>query len=454
MPTFLLSRPRRYILTAVAVLALFAAGALAMPSAQAESVDVQAQAPELVIDQNFPDPEVNKFGDTYYAYATNTGGVNVPVATASSVDGPWTVEDQDALPELGGWAQGGRTWAPDVSERPDGSYLLYYTAHSIDPDRQCLGAATSDSPMGPFEPVGDGPIVCPADLGGAIDASSYSEGDEHYLIYKTDGNAVGLAPGIYLQRTDAAGTSFEGDPVRIMENDQDAERGIIEAPVIVKQGDSYLLFYSGGEYWNGSYFTSYGMSDSLSGPYEKAYRPLMTNGSLNRAVDGPGGADIVQGDDGDHIVFHGHLGGEDQRGVYVADLGWANDRPVVRGSKVRYEAESATLNNCEVRENAAGASQGAVAAKIDYSDSYVEFEVYTPSAGAHTLTVGFANGSGGEAQHSLTVNGDASGEVTYPSTGWDNWEQVDVDADLTAGWNTIRLTHDQAYAELDYLEVA
>ena len=448
-------RSTRYLLTIAAAMATVVAGGLWMAPGPitAEDVGVVAEAPQLLIDQDFPDPDVNRFGDTYYAYATNTGGRNLPVATAPSVDGPWSVSDADALPQLGAWAQPGRTWAPEVSQRPDGGYLLYYTAHSINPDRQCLGAAVSDSPLGPFEPVGDGPLVCPADLGGAIDAGTYSEGDDHFLLYKTDGNAVGLRPGIYLQRTTPDGLTFDGDAVRIVDNDQDAERGIIEAPVLVKQGDHWVLLYAAGEYWNGSYYTGYATSTSITGPYEKAYRPLMSNLSLDHAVDGPGGADIVRGDTGDHIVFHGHLpsGG---RGVYAADLGWANDFPVVRGSRVRYEAESGTVNNCVVRHNAVGASQKAVVAYIDHADSHVEVTVYTPTAGGHTVVVGFANGSADGAEHAVSVGGTSFGTVTYPYTGWDNWAQAAVGVELSAGWNTVRLMHHRHFAEIDYIEVS
>jgi hypothetical protein len=69
-------------------------------------------APSLAIARDFPDPDVVRFGRTYYAYSTQQRP-NVPVATASSVTGPWTAAG-DALPRLGAWASGGLTWAPDV----------------------------------------------------------------------------------------------------------------------------------------------------------------------------------------------------------------------------------------------------------------------------------------------------------------------------------------------------
>ena len=427
-----------------------AAWAVSSPDAQAEEASAKAVPPQMVIEGNFPDPDVSKFGDKYFAYSTNSG-MNLPVATSDKPDGGWKMTGTDALPKLGAWAQTGRTWAPDVSKRPDGSYLLYYTAHSIDPDRQCIGAATSAKPEGPFEPVGDKPIVCPADEGGAIDASTFSDGDKHYMIYKTDANAIGQPPVVYLQETSANGLEFIGDRVEILRNDSDAERGILEAPVMVKQGGNYVLFYAGGEYWNDSYFTSYATATLLTGPFTKAYRPLITGSSVDGKVNGPGGADVVRGDGVDHIFFHGHVG--DARSVYRADLGWAGDLPVVRGSRVRYEAEDGALNHCEVRDNAAGASQGKVVAKIDYDDSYVDVKVYTPSAGNHTVAIGYANGSETDATHGLSVNGGSAATVTYAKTGWDNWKQVDVDVELKAGWNTLRLSKGTAFTELDYLEV-
>jgi hypothetical protein len=215
----------------------------------------------------------------------------------------------------------------------------------------------------------------------------------------------------------------------------------------VRRGSQYVLFYSGGSYAGDGYFTSYAVSPNLTGPYTKAYRPLMTTASLDGAVHGPGGADVV----GDRVFFHGWNG--NARWMYTARLGWANDYPVVRGSRVRYEAERGTLHDAVVRTGAAGASQGAVAAKIDNADSWVDVTVYAPGAGDYTVYVGYAAGYG-DAQHTLTVNGGAQQVVDYPDRGWDHWTQVPVDVTLHDGWNTLRFQHRTRWAELDYVEVA
>ena len=105
-------------------------------------------------------PEVN---GTWYAYSTNNGRGHVPVASAPSASGPWTIRG-DAMPggPSASWAQSGRTWAPDVHPNPDGSFTLTYTAWHKVSGRQCIGVATASSALGPFTPVGTPAADLPA----------------------------------------------------------------------------------------------------------------------------------------------------------------------------------------------------------------------------------------------------------------------------------------------------
>lgn len=454
-----MGRVGRILFAAVFVVAAAAVipvtGAVHQPVAMATDVGARASTPPaLLINGDFPDPDVSVFDGTYFAYSTNGSAGNVPVASAPAAGGPWARRG-DALPRLGAWASGGFTWAPDVSRRADGRYLLYYTARSIATGRQCIGAATATAPTGPFQPVGSGPLVCDAGEGGDIDASSFVDGDgARYLLYKNDGNAIGQPTRIWLQRTAADGVTFSGARVELLRSSA-AEQGIIEAPVMVNAGGRYVLFYAGGPYGSDQYFTSYATSASLTGPYTRAYRPLMTTATLDGAVRGPGGADVVREPAGDHIFFHGWINDNSQRAMYAAAIGWANGFPVVRGSRVRYEAERGVLNNCRVRTGVAGgASQDAVVAYIDFADSWVDITaIYVPRSGGYRAYVQYAAGFG-EAQHTLTVNGAAQHVVTYPDTGWDNWRQVAVDVTLNAGWNTLRFQHRNRWAEVDFVEIA
>ncbi|TDE42849.1 glycoside hydrolase [Nonomuraea mesophila] len=304
---------------------------------------VAAVAPPAVIEADFPDPDVIQAGSTFYAYSTSSRAGRIQVADAPSPTGPWTVRG-DALPGKPSWAGDGGFWAPDVTRRADGQYLMYFTGPSTATGRMCIGAALSATPLGPFRPIGDSPLVCDPAEGGDIDPSSFVDPDgTRYLLYKNDGNAVGKPTVIWLQQVQADGVTFTGPRRELIRNDRPEEAGVIEAPVLVKHPSQYVLFYSGGSYTGNSYFTGYATAPSLTGPYTKAYRPLMTTGTFDGAVQGPGGTDVL----GDRVFFHGWVG--DARWMYTADLGWANDYPVVRGSRVRYEAERGTVDHAEVR---------------------------------------------------------------------------------------------------------
>jgi arabinan endo-1,5-alpha-L-arabinosidase len=426
----------------VVIVALGVGALVASGSAAAEAV-----APELVIGEDFPDPEVIEVDGVYHAYSTSSGRGRVPHATAPAPRGPWTIQG-DALPDKPAWAGDGGFWAPDVSRRADGRFLMYFTGPHVASGRMCIGAGLADTPNGPFAPTGPEPLVCDPAEGGDIDPSSFTDADgTRYLLYKNDGNAIGQPAIIWLQRTEADGVTFAGGRTELLRNDRPEDQGVIEAPVLVRRASQYVLFFSAGVYTGGAYHTSYAVSPAIGGPYQRAYRPLITTQTVDGTVDGPGGADIGAA----HVFLHGHIGGG--RGMYVADLGWANDFPVVRGSRVRYEGERGTLNNAVVRTGAAGASEGAVVAKIDFADSWVELSVFAPTDGAYRLSICYAAGNG-DAQHTLTVNGGAGQTVNYPNTGWDNWTQLPVDVMLTAGFNTIRLQHLTRWAEVDYVEVA
>ncbi|MEV7629254.1 family 43 glycosylhydrolase [Actinoplanes sp. NPDC089786] len=415
------------------------------------------QANRAVIGQDFPDPSVLAVDGTYYAYATNNNEKNMPVASAPSPDGPWTFQSADGLPSLPSWAGPGNTWAPDVTRRADGTYLLYLTAKHNASGLQCVGAATATSPRGPFTPVGSQPLVCPTDRSGAIDASAFVDSDgARYLLWKTDENRVGANPGLYIQRTAADGLSLQGSATRLLQVDRPDEHGVIESPNLVKQDGRYVLFYSTGPYGSPLYSTSYATASSVTGPYVKAFRPLLTTDSLDGAVRGPGGGVLLRGtasQPGDRFMFHGWLptGG---RGMYTAEIGWSGGYPVARGSRVRYEAERGRINHATVRTGAAGSSGEGVVGGLDFDDSWTEVDVFAPVAGDYTVHIGYANGSSGPARQELTVNGGAASAVTYPVTGWDNWRQTGATVRLRAGTNTIRLRHVDQFAEIDYLEVA
>lgn len=313
-------RPIRAVAVLVTALIMVLGGSL--PSgAQARP------QPYLAIDQDFPDPALLPVAGRYWLYSTNSGVGNLPVASASSAYGTYRIHG-DGLPVLGAWASPGFTWAPDVTALDDGSYLVYYTARHTESGRQCVGAARSADPGGPFEPIGTEPLYCPVDEGGAIDAAAFVDADgDRYVTWKNDGNAIGLPTHLYIQQVEDDGVTPIGDPIKALTNDPNTEGGLIEAPYLVQHNRRYYLFYSYGSWQNETYTTGYAVAEKLDGPWVRAAQPLMTTQSMKGTVIGPGGASFA----GDLVAMHGvvHKPGF-YRAAYLAKLSWRGSTPEVR----------------------------------------------------------------------------------------------------------------------------
>jgi len=149
------------------------------PAVAAVVAATTASTIQPVIAHDFPDPAVLAVGSIYYGYSTASsyGGKvwHVPVQRATALDGRWT-EVGDAMPQLPAWvakngANNGNVWAPEVAARSDGSYILYFTARSAAQNVQCIGVALADSPRGPFQAPGPGPLVCRPEDVDSIDPS-------------------------------------------------------------------------------------------------------------------------------------------------------------------------------------------------------------------------------------------------------------------------------------------
>ncbi|MES9539337.1 family 43 glycosylhydrolase [Actinomadura sp. NPDC000600] len=426
------------------------------PAGSPAAIDPPGYAPaEPVIDGPFADPTMIKVAGTYFAYGTNNGDATVPVATAQSPTGPWRPVPGDALARLPAWATGGRTWAPEVVPPRDGSrsYVLYFSARRKDGDHQCIGVATASAPAGPFVPQEGGPLVCPLELGGAIDPASYIEQDgTRYLLYKSEERKTAA---IYLVRLSPDGLHLAGAPKQIMGRAAD-EPVLVEAPDLVRRGGKYVLLYSAGWYFKPNYQTRYAVASSIEGPYAKG-GPVQSTGLYGGKVEGPGGADVFGDETGDYLVFHGILdsrGGSGLvRGMYVARLGWDGARPAVQGVPVRYEAERGRLNGCVSALARPNASGGSAIGPFARDDCRAEVPVFAPAAGRYAVGVRYANRSGRDSDLEVSVNGYAATSVRLRATEGAGWGSVTATVELAAGWNTIGLRRLDGQGQIDYLEL-
>jgi beta-xylosidase len=286
----------------------------------------------LVYAGNFPDPFVLRVpGKGFYAYGTNGKLGNVQLLHAYDLR-VWR-EVGDALPSLPDWATPGRTWAPEVLPLPAGRWAMYYTARCTASNRQAIGVALADSLEGPFIGAAGGPLV-DQDEGGSIDASAFVDADgKMYLLWKNDGNAIGVDTWIYLQQVNPDDPArLIGEAVRLIKQDQPWEGELVEGPCLWLRDGRYYLFYAANAFAKPEYGEGYAVADSITGPYTKApENPILV--SRSDAV-GPGHASMFEHDGRTWLAYHAwwpdDIGGPTGRQFWIDELTWIDDRPVVR----------------------------------------------------------------------------------------------------------------------------
>ncbi|MCI3950058.1 MAG: glycoside hydrolase, family 43, partial [Acidimicrobiales bacterium] len=280
---------------------------------------------------SFADPFVLRVERDFFAYGTNVvdGGrrVNVPVLTSPDLVS-WDRAPVDALPDagLGAWVDRsrvpGRIWAPAVLARtaPAGTpyYVLYYTAPTTRDGhtRQCIGTATSASPLGPFDDDHQKPLVCQYHHGGSIDPSvapvpgTTGPNRPSFLLWKSDEIALqnGAPASLWARPLGPDGRSFTG-PAHVLltarPGDFPWERafggGQIEGPSVAyeERHDRFVLFYSAGPYDSPSYAMGYALCANYGGlPAGCARPPSAARGPWVRSAGGaygPGGQEAFRG---------------------------------------------------------------------------------------------------------------------------------------------------------------
>ncbi|KAF2165110.1 glycoside hydrolase family 43 protein [Zasmidium cellare ATCC 36951] len=297
--------------------------ALLLNTINAAPLEKRATDLKPVITTDFPDPTIIKVGNTWYAFASQSAydykDIKVQLATSTDFN-TWTVTGKDALGSMAPWVKtdGPAVWAPSVSQRADGSFLMYYSAVTNTAGNgayHCVGTATSDSVEGPYNSNSDEPFACPIDQGGALDASAFIDTDgTNYALYKVDANSKGhggvcgntvepiVKTPIMIQKVQADGTTKIGDPVELIHN-TDRDGPLVEAPYMIRNSDGvYMLFFSSNCYTSADYDVSYATSSSPTGPFAKTTTPLFVTGVLGTI--GPGGASVAS--DGTSMVLHGY----------------------------------------------------------------------------------------------------------------------------------------------------
>jgi probable HAF family extracellular repeat protein len=291
-------------------------------SRQPISITLEVGEPRgAVYDDDFADPAVVRDGATYYAFATNAGGNNVPVLQSTDLVDWGAPGDAMPLANMGS----------AVAEF-SGSWVLYYSAWHDTLNRHCIGTAVASSPAGPYtdgDGQGTGEIedefVC-AD-GDSIDPSVFVDpatGDAHLLWKIDDSSGAALLQARELDTTGrdwAAGSSV----VTLLNGDQAWEEDYIEQPEMTFDGNTYRLLYAGNGWQGKNYAIGYAVcasgpaapcttkvTDDSVGPWLAARSSDHYPDNLHTTAEGhgPGSASIFEdlntfsGKGGDWMAYH------------------------------------------------------------------------------------------------------------------------------------------------------
>jgi xylan 1,4-beta-xylosidase len=299
-----------------------------------------------VIAGDHPDPSLLRAGSGWYA-ATTSGSWLPAFPVLRSADTRHWRQVGAVLERRPSWAAGD-FWAPELV-RQGGRVLAYYAALGRS-GRRCVAVASSSRLRGPYRD--EGPLVCSSV--GEIDPLPVT--DEHgarWLVWKKDGNSRGQPTPILAAPLAPGGLALAGVPRELFRADAPWERGLVEAPALVRHDGMFYLVYSAGHCCGlrCNYVTGVARSRSLLGPWEKRPGPLLADHASFRC---PGHVSVAGAPGGGLLLaYHAYVRGDPaNRQLLIAPLGFdaegwpavgAAAHPAARSSPLRLEFEDERL---------------------------------------------------------------------------------------------------------------
>lgn len=261
------------------------------------------------------DPSVMREGSTYYIYGSDNH-VRAPVMRTTDVSRAYSLAEKNtlvtnAMPTKAPWAVNPRQhWAPTVAKFYN-TYVMFFSADRaggyVGNNRQCIGRATSSSPTGPFVP-GARPVHCGLNwTGGALDPQIFRDPRTgRWWLHAAFGNTEA---NIKVMPLDGNG-NVVGSPKTILSRQHPWECCFIENPAMTYDPvrRNYLLAYSAGNWWQGSYRTGIARCSSPTGPCTSNPAGPWITSSNGRS--GPGGLSWFTNTRGQtHAMFSTHRAG-------------------------------------------------------------------------------------------------------------------------------------------------
>jgi hypothetical protein len=258
------------------------------------------------------DPDVIESAGTFYAFTTGTAlgnHIQALVDTTGSPASGWhsytgTTYGSTGLPNVPAWEAVNTQTSPGVFDY-DNQWIMFYDAaqagHSSDSGADCLSVATA----GPLSPTGTvftdsstGPLICQANLGGAIDPSPYIDPATGmpWLVWKSNDGGSSQPARIWSEELNSTGTGFYpgSSPTEIFYNNTASFpwEATVEDPSILPVNGQFDLLFSGGIYTSTSYAQGYAVCTTPIGPCTQTDpNPIL---SSYGSVAGPGGGSWFQ----------------------------------------------------------------------------------------------------------------------------------------------------------------
>ncbi|MBS4202036.1 family 43 glycosylhydrolase [Bacillus sp. FJAT-49732] len=435
------------------------------------------------------DPWVVKHSDGYYYY-THTTGRDITIWKSKTLTGLANAPKKVVYTPSDNGPHSQSIWAPEL-HFIDGKWYIYFAASgNTGSHRMYVLQSEGSDPFGSYsfpERTEYGKISDPTDKW-AIDGTVLEYKNKLYFIWSGWEGDVNVSQHLYIAPMSNPWT-ISGERVEISRPELTWEKNgfplINEGPQVLKnkQGKVFIIYSASGS-WTNDYclgMLSFGGKNPLdASSWTKNPTPVFET-NTEADVYGPGHSSFVKSPDGkeDWIVYHAakFKDGGWTRNVRMQKFSWNKDgspnfgkpvgtqtllrvpsgetegafTPSLPGEVYQYEAEDATVNNAIIHVNTS-ASRHKKVGHIDFSDSYVEFNVDVPS-GDYTLVVRYGNGMGQQSTHHVTVNGESYGEIAYESYGWENWKDASLNIHLNSEQNTIRISKGHLYAEIDYIQL-
>ncbi|WP_210583666.1 family 43 glycosylhydrolase [Streptomyces sp. GESEQ-35] len=236
------------------------------------------------------DPNIVRFGDTFYMYPTTDGfeGWSGTQFKAYSSTDLVHWKDHGVILDLGpdvSWADS-RAWAPTIAEK-DGKYYFYFCADAN------IGVAVSDSPTGPFKDALGQPLLKAGQLSGQmIDPAVFTDDDGKSYLYWGNGHA-------YVAPLNDDMTSIDTANVEDM-----TPSGYNEGTFVIKRKSTYYFMWSENDTRDENYRVAYATGPSPTGPWTK--HGVILEKDLSLGIKGPGHHSVVQVPNSDdwYIAYH------------------------------------------------------------------------------------------------------------------------------------------------------